>query len=92
MSYSQNECDHEMAVLRKALAEYSVSELGEWMWVLVRSERWELILRARKLNLGLPALTDPTGRATFFEGALVVGSPGRIAELMEVWHMGEKGC
>jgi len=30
MSYSQIECDQEMAVLRKAIAKYSVPELGEW--------------------------------------------------------------
>src|ERR1700747_1493681 len=88
--YSRNECDQEMAVLRKALAKYSVSELGEWTWVLVRSERWELILRAKRLNLGIPALTDPAGRATFFEEALVSGSAGRIADLMVVWHMGRE--
>jgi hypothetical protein len=76
--YSQNQCKHEMAVLAKAVAKYSTSELGEWTWVLVRSERWELILRAKRLNLGVPALTYPAGRATFFEEALVAGSPGRL--------------
>lgn len=88
--YSQNECDNQMAVLRKAIAKYSVPELGEWTWVLVRSGRWELILRNRRLNPDVPALTDPVGRATFFEEALVAGSPGRIVLLMVVWHMGRE--
>jgi hypothetical protein len=85
--YSQIECDQEMAVLRKAIAKYSVPELGEWTWVLVRSERWELILRNKRFNPDVPALTDPVGRTTFFEEALVAGSPGRIVQLMLVWHM-----
>jgi len=89
-SYSQIECDREMAVLRKALAKYSVPELGEWTWVLVRSERWEQILRNKRLNPDVPALTDPAGRTTFFEEALVAGSAGRIVQLMVVWHMGRE--
>jgi hypothetical protein len=32
--YTQKDCDKEMLVLRKALANYRASELGEWTWVL----------------------------------------------------------
>ena len=42
--YTQKECREEMVVLRKALANYRASDLGEWTWVLVRSENWKLIL------------------------------------------------
>jgi hypothetical protein len=88
--YSQDECDRQMIVLRKAIAKYTSSQLGEWTWVLVRSARWELILRAKGINPVVPALTDPAGRATFFEEALVAGCPGRIVELMGAWHMGRE--
>jgi len=39
-----------MAVRSKALANYRASDLGEWTWVLVRSEHWKLILLARGLD------------------------------------------
>jgi hypothetical protein len=54
----------------------------------VRSEDWKPILRARKLDPGVPALTDLAGRATFFEEALLAGSIGRVSELLAAWRMG----
>jgi hypothetical protein len=77
-----------MVVLRKTLANYPISQLGEWTWVLVRSENWKLILLAKRLDPSVPALTDPAAKVTFFEGALVGGASGRLSELMAVWHMG----
>ena len=35
---------NEMVVLRKALANYPVARLGNWTWILVRSEDWKAIL------------------------------------------------
>ena len=90
IGYTQNECDKEMAVLRKALANYPAHQLGEWTWVLVRSEDWNHILLTRGLNPGVPALTDPAARTTFFEEALLAGAIGRVSELMTVWHMGRE--
>jgi hypothetical protein len=89
--YKQKECDDEMAVLRKALANYRVSDLGEWTWVLVRSENWKVILLARGLDPGVPALTVPDLRTTFFEEALVAGPSGRVSELMDIWHLSRNG-
>ena len=80
-----------MVVLKKALANYPVFDLGEWTWVLVRSEDWKLVLLARTLDPNIPALTDPAIRTTFFEEALVARVPGRLSELMAVWHMGREG-
>ena len=82
------ECRQEMVVLRKTLANYRASDLGEWTWVLVRSENWKLILLARGLNPGIPALTALDARTTFFEEALVSGPSGRVSELMDIWHAG----
>jgi len=85
--YVQKQCDEEMAVLRKALANYRAYELGEWTWVLVCSEDWKVILLASRLSPGVPALTLVGARTTFFEEALVAGSSGRLSELKDIWHL-----
>ena len=58
--------------------------------MLVRSEYWRLTLLTQTLDPGIPALTDPAARATFFDEALVTGASGRMSELMTVWHMGRE--
>jgi hypothetical protein len=83
-----DKCRQEVVVLRKTLANYRASDLGEWTWVLVRSENWKLILLARGLNTGIPDLTALDARTTFFEEALVSGPAGRVSELMDIWHAG----
>jgi hypothetical protein len=88
--YTRKECNDEMVVLRKALANYRASDLGDWTWVLVRSENWKLILLARGLDPAVPALTALDLRTTFFEEALVAGSSGRLSELMDIWHLGRQ--
>jgi hypothetical protein len=86
--YVQKQCDEEMAVLRKALANYRAYDPGEWTWVLVRSEDWKVVLLASRLSPGVPALTLVGARTTFFDEALVAGSSGRLSELMDTWHLG----
>ena len=88
--YTLKECNEEMVVLKKALANYPTSDLGEWTWVLVRSEYWRLTLLTQTLDPGIPALTDPAARATFFDDALVTEASGRMSELMTFWHMGRE--
>jgi hypothetical protein len=88
--YTLKQCDEELVVLKKALAKYPIPELGEWTWVLVRSEYWRLTLLTQTLNPGIPALTDTAARATFFDNALVTGTSGRMSELMTLWHMGRE--
>jgi hypothetical protein len=85
--YAQKQCDEEMAVVRKALANYRGYDLGEWTWVLVRSEDWKVVLLASRLSPGVPALTVVGARTTFFEAALVAGSSGRLSELKDIWHL-----
>lgn len=80
-------CRQEMAVLRKVLANYHSAELGQWNWVLVRSEHWKLLLIGRGFNSGVPALTALDARTTFFEEALISGPSGRLSELMDIWHV-----
>jgi hypothetical protein len=86
--YRQKQCDEEMVVLRKALANYPIAQLGNWTWVLVRSEDW------KALKLGLdpdsPAFTCYPKRETFFEEALVTQVPVRGRELVLKWNMGTR--
>jgi hypothetical protein len=79
-----------MVLLRKGLANYRASDLGDWTWVLVRSENWKMILLALRLDPGVPALTVLDLRTTFFEEALLAGPSGRVSELMNVWHLGRQ--
>ena len=86
--YRQKQCDEHMVVLRKALANYPIAQLGNWTWVLVRSEDW------KALKLGLdpdsPAFTCYPKRVTFFEEALVTQVPVRGRELVLKWKMGTR--
>jgi hypothetical protein len=84
-------CRHETSVLRKVLGNYQSSQLGQWTWVLVRSDYWRLLLINRGFNSGVPALTALDARTTFFEEALIAGPTGRISELMDIWHTDRDG-
>lgn len=85
--YSQKLCNEEMVVLRKALANYPLAQLGNWTWVLVRSVQWKAILRSRGLDPDSPAFTFYPERATFIEEALVTQIPVRDDELLLKWSM-----
>src|SRR5258708_25819916 len=80
--YSQAKCDDQVLVLEKALANYPVAQLGNWTWILVRSEDWKAILRSRSLDPDSPAFTYYPKRETFFDEALVTRVPGRPPELL----------
>ena len=73
--------------MRNVLVKYGAHELGEWKWMLVRSEYWKLFLAGRGFSSNVPALTSLDARVTFFDEALVAGAPGRSSELMDVWHL-----
>lgn len=85
--YTPEECHKDMAVLRKALAKYPVTELGEWTWILVRSENWKPILVRRGLDPNSPAFTYYDGHETFIEEVLVAAVPGRHEKLLVEWGM-----
>jgi hypothetical protein len=87
--YTQKECDDEMLVLRKALANYPVAQLGNWTWILVRSEDWKAIKLAG-LDPDSPAFTVFQKRETFFEEALVSQVPVRGRALVLKWNMGTR--
>ena len=85
--YTLEKCHADVAVLQKALAKYPVGHLGEWTWVLVRSEDWKAILTPRGLDPDSPAFTYYPGKATFFEDALVAEVPRRRFNLQASWGM-----
>jgi hypothetical protein len=85
--YRQRQCDEQVTVLRRALANYPVAQLGSWTWILVRSEDWKAILRSRSLDPDSPAFTYYPKRETFFDEALVTQAPVRSPELLLKWNM-----
>jgi hypothetical protein len=85
--YTQKLCNEEVLVLRKALANYPVAQLGNWTWILVRSEDWKAILLPRGLDPDSPAFTFYPKRETFIEEALVTQVPVRGRELLLKWNM-----
>jgi len=87
VGYTPSECQVATTVLRKALARYPVDALGEWTWVLVRTEDWKQILSERKFDSNHSAFSVLPKRATFFDGALVIKISIRGVELSAIWHM-----
>ena len=85
--YTLEKCHKDMAVLRSALAKYPIAQLGNWTWILVRSEDWKAILLPRDLDPDSPAFTYYPKRETFIEEALVTEVPGRNRELLLKWNM-----
>ena len=85
--YTQEKCHEDMTVLRRTLAKYSLVQLGDWTWILVRSEDWNAIVSPRGLDPDSPTFTYYAKRQTFIEEALVADIPGRREELKARWHM-----
>jgi hypothetical protein len=74
-------------VLRTVLDRYPVPQLGEWTFVLVRSDDWKHIL----LERGMPdtsAFTFLEKRETFIEEALLAEvAQRRRVELLRKWQL-----
>ena len=86
--YTLDTCREQIATLKTVVAKYPTEALGEWTWVLVRSEDWKAQSRMLGLNPDSPAFTCLETRTTFIEEALVAKVPGRASELIARWHMG----
>lgn len=86
--FTLEECKQSMSVLIKLLDKYRAAHLGDWKWVLVRSEDWKHLLLTHGIQQGVPAITALEMKTTFFDGALMAGPAGRVSELMDVWHLG----
>jgi len=85
--YPLTQCQKDILQLRKILTHYPIQELGEWTWVLVRSQDWKPISQMLGLNPDSPAFTAIEPRETFLEEALFAHDPQRTSELMDEWRM-----
>ena len=84
-------CRQEISRLKPILERYGANRLGEWKWVLVPSQKWELLLRRIGIDSGVPAFTVSEAKVTFFDDTLIEGSPDRLSQLMDVRHQGREG-
>jgi len=87
VGFTPKECQLAATVLRKALSRYPLEALGEWKWVLVRSEDWKPILSERRADSNVPAFSYLPKREAFLDSALVAGPSIHGAELSALWHM-----
>jgi hypothetical protein len=86
--YALDTCRSQIAALKTVMARFPTKALGEWTWVLVRSQDWKGLSRTLGLNPYSPAFTCLETRTTFIEEVLVAKVPWRASELTARWHMG----
>jgi hypothetical protein len=86
--YTQETCHEQIATLKTVVAKFPTETLGEWTWVVVRSQDWKGVVRTLGLQADSPAFTCLETKTTFIEEALVAKVPGRASELIARWHMG----
>ena len=87
IGYSLAQCHEQVEVLRSVLNKYPIQQLGQWTWVLVRSQNWKPILLERSLDSDTPAFSYLEKRETFIEEALLTEIARRRAELLKRWRM-----
>ena len=85
--YEQRACDQQVRQLRDALSKIDLAPLGEWSWVLVRSQDWKPILNRAGRDPDSPAFTILAKRQTFLEEALFVRDPQRTRTLLEKYRL-----
>ena len=85
--YTQQRCDRQMNVLRPILKKFHADDLGEWTWILVRSQDWHPLLERLGADHDSPSLTFLRDKTTLFEEALLEPLPARRAELIKTWQM-----
>ena len=80
--YIERDCEVQLSRLRRVLGEMDLTGLGEWTWVLVKSEDWAPILRRVGRDQDSPAFTILEKRQTFLEEALFNPRPDRARTLL----------
>jgi hypothetical protein len=86
--YKLDPCLEQIAKLKTVVAKFPTEVLGNWTWVLVRSQDWKELTKTLGLNPNSPAFTCLETRTTFIEEALVAKVPGRSEELIGRWRIG----
>jgi hypothetical protein len=88
VGYAVEECKQQIEVLKAVVEKYPTKALGEWTWVLVKSQDWKPIVKKLGLDANSPAFTCLEKRVTFVEEALVSSVTGqREEELFGTWHV-----
>lgn len=85
--YSLHSCRTHVAALRRVLSTIESPALGDWTWVLVRSDDWRPILRRVGRDPDSPAFTILEKRQIFLEEALFVPLAGRSATLLAKFRL-----
>jgi hypothetical protein len=85
--YSVRDCNAQLTRLRDVLAGLELTPLGDWTWILVRSDDWKPILRRVGRDPDSPAFTILETRQTFLEQSLFTPSPDRSRTLLEKWRI-----
>ena len=86
IGYTPDACQRQIAIMKTAVARFPTDALGEWTWVLVRSQDWKRFWKMLKVDTNSPALTCLEKRETFIEEVLVADVPDRAKELIGLAH------
>jgi hypothetical protein len=79
-----SDCTSEIEILKSHLQAFPVAQLGNWTWVLVRSDRWKDL----GLDSASPAYTAMEDRLTLIdESMLVEKNAPRTEELMRKFEL-----
>jgi hypothetical protein len=85
--YNESDCKLQLRRLGDVLAKMDLTELGDWSWILVRSQDWRPILRRVGRDPDSPAFTILEKRQTFLEEAVFNSDPVRSRTLLEKWRI-----
>jgi hypothetical protein len=85
--YTERDCGVQLGILRRVLGAMDLTPLGEWTWVLVKSDDWKPILRRVHRDPDSPAFTILEKRQIFLEEALFNPLPDRARTLIAKWRM-----
>ena len=85
--YNEQDCTLQLRRLGDVLAKMDLAELGDWTWILVRSQDWKPILRSVGRDPDSPAFTILEQRRTFLEEAVFNPDPARSRTLLEKWRI-----
>jgi len=86
VGYTVSDCEAQLRRLRSLLEPLELTQLGEWTWILVRSDDWKPILRRVGRDPDSPAFTILEKHQTFLEEALFRFDPARSRTLIEKWR------
>ena len=87
IGYTISQCRERADALRAVLQRYPIGALGEWTWIVVRSNDWKKALSDRLFSPDVPALTYLPARETYFDEALLLDSSVRAVQLSAAWNM-----